>query len=91
MKPDRIWDGKYNFFKLRIIGESDSDYANCPFTRCSVSGFDNFLGGAPATVKIPMHKVVALSVIEAKIIAAVFCAQDVLHIMSMLNSLGLFG
>ena len=89
MKPDCAWDGKYKSLKFRIIGESDSDYAKCPLASRSASGFATVLEGAPVTMKSMMPKIVALSVKESVIIAAVCCAQDMIHMMRILNPLGL--
>ena len=54
LKPARIWDGKDKTFKFRVSGKSDSDYAKCPVTRRSVSGYSAFLEDAPVTVKSAM-------------------------------------
>eukprot|EP00957_Ditylum_brightwellii_P158948 12097983-Ditylum_brightwellii.AAC.1 len=35
LKPTRTWNGKDKFFKFRIMGMTDSDYAKCPVTRRS--------------------------------------------------------
>ena len=70
LKPERVWDGKDKNFKFRISGQSDSDYAKCPVTRRSVSGYSAFLEGAAVTVKSAMQKIVSLSVTEAEIVAA---------------------
>eukprot|EP00957_Ditylum_brightwellii_P050942 3863579-Ditylum_brightwellii.AAC.1 len=59
---------------------ADSDYAKCPITRRSVSGYSTLLEGAPITVKSMMQRTVALSVMEADTIAGVQCAQDMLYI-----------
>eukprot|EP00957_Ditylum_brightwellii_P000987 78668-Ditylum_brightwellii.AAC.1 len=45
--PMRKWDGKDKSFKFRIKGQSDSDYAKCPVTRRSVSGYATFLEEVP--------------------------------------------
>ena len=76
----RIWDGKDKSFKFRVSGKSDSDYAKCPVTRRSVSGYSAFLEEAPVTVKSTMQKIVALSVTEAEMVAAVQFVQDILYI-----------
>ena len=89
LKPNRQWNGKDKSFKFRISGESDSDYAKCPVSRRSVSGYGTFLEGAPVTVKSAMQRMVALSVTEAETIAAVSCAQDMLHVMRIIQALDL--
>ena len=89
MRPNRSWDGKDKKFLFKVSGMSDSDYAKCPVTRRSVSGYSTMLEGAPVTVKSSMQKVVALSVTEAETIAAVQCAQDMLHIMRIMEAMEL--
>ena len=54
LKSDTELDGKDKSFKFMIIGESHSDYSKCPVSRRSLSGFANFLEGAPLTAKITM-------------------------------------
>jgi len=89
LKPNRTWDGKKGFL-FRIRGKSDSDYATCPTTRKSVSGYGVFLEGAPITVKSLMQRIIALSsVIEAETISGVACVQEMLYAMKILLSLGL--
>ena len=89
LKPNRQWNGKDKSFKFRISGESDSDYAKCPVTRRSVSGYSTFLEGAPVTVKSAMQRMVALSVLEAEAFAAVSYAQDILYVMRIIQALDL--
>ena len=88
LKPNRTWDGKKGFL-FRIRGKSDSDYATCPTTRKSVSGYGVFLEGAPITVKRLMQRIIALSVTEAETISGVACVQEMLYAMKILLSFGL--
>eukprot|EP00957_Ditylum_brightwellii_P033823 2563592-Ditylum_brightwellii.AAC.2 len=37
IKSEEIWNGKDKILKFKITGISDSDYAECPMTRRSVS------------------------------------------------------
>ena len=80
LKPRREWNGKDCTFEFEVHGLANSDYAKCPSTRRSVSGYSTFLDGAPVTVKSAMQKVVALSVTKAETIAGVQCAQDMLYV-----------
>ena len=89
LKPERKWDGKDKSFKFRVHGMADSDYAKCPVTRRSVSGYAAFLEGAAVSVKSAMQRVVALSVTEAELMAGVQCAQDMLYIKRVLEGMGL--
>ena len=89
LKPERKWDGKDKNFEFCISGKSDSDYATCPTTRRSVTGFTVFLEGAPISVKSLMQKIVALSVCEAEVISAVTCAQEMIMAYKIITSLEL--
>ena len=89
LKPNRTWDGKDKSFKFIIGGRSDSNFATCPDTRRSVSGWRVMLENCPITMKSAMQKIVALSVTEAELFAAVQCAQDMLFVMRILKSMQL--
>ena len=89
VKPEQKWDGKDKLFKFRVHGLADSYYAKCPVTQHSVSGFAAFLEGAAVSVKSAMQRVVALSVTEAELMAGVQCAQDMLYVKRVLESMGL--
>ena len=65
LKPEQKWDSKDKSFKFQVHRLADSDYAKCPVTRRSVSGFAAFLEGAAVSVKSAMQQIVALSVTEA--------------------------
>ena len=88
LRPTRSWNGKKGFlFKIR--GKSDSDYATCPDTRKSVSGYAVYLEDAPITLKSLMQRIIALSVTEAETIAGVACVQEMIYAMKILLSMGL--
>ena len=89
LAPKRTWDGKDKSFKFIISGKSDSDYATNPETRHSVSGWSTFLEGAVVTTKSRMQKCVTLSVTEAELVAATECAQDMIFIKRVLESMEL--
>jgi hypothetical protein len=89
LKPNAKWDGKDKSFKFVIHGESDSDYAKCPITRRSVSGWGAFLCGAPYARKSKMQPTVAQSVTEAETNAAASCANDMVYGKDFIESLGL--
>ena len=88
IKPNEKWDGNPNF-KFKVKGRADSDYAKDVETRRSISGWLTFLCGAVITTKSKMMPIVALSVTEAELFAAVMCVQDMLFIMRLLLSLRL--
>ena len=54
LKPNKRWDGKDKNFEFEITGMSDSDFAKCPDSRRSVSGWVAFLCGAPYARKSKM-------------------------------------
>ena len=88
LNPDQSWDGNADF-EFTVKGRADSDYANDPERRRSVSGYSTFLCGAPVTMKSRMQSSVTLSVTEAELVSGTQCAQDMLFIMRVLESLGL--
>ena len=85
----QIRDGKDKSFKFRVSGKSYLDYAKCPVTRRSVSGYSAFLEEAPVTVKSAMQKIVDISLKESEIVAAVQCVQDMLYIKRLIESMDL--
>jgi hypothetical protein len=86
--PNTRWDGSPDF-KFVISGRADSDDAKDLETRRSVSGIITFLCGAVITMRSKMMPMVALSVTEAELFAAVMTAQDMLFIMRIVESMGL--
>jgi hypothetical protein len=88
LKPDSKWNGDPNF-EFTVTGKSDSDYAKDSATRRSVTGYSTFLNGAPVSMKSRMQSCVTLSVTEAELVSGTQCAQDMLYIMRVLESMGL--
>ena len=88
LKPNDVWDGSKDY-EFVISGKSDSDFAKCPMTRRSVSGWSTFLNGAPYVRKSKMQKFVTLSVTEAECVAATSCVQDMMFGMRLLESMDL--
>ena len=88
LKPTRKWNGDPKF-EFIITGYSDSDYAKDTDTRCSVSAIAVFLEGSPVVQRSNGQKSVTLSTCEAEQAAAVACAQDMLFVMRILESMGL--
>ena len=72
-----------------MSGKSDSDCAKDPLTRHSVTGTTTSLNGAVVSARSRMQKCVTPSVTEAEHVAAVECAQDMLFVMRLLESMGL--
>jgi hypothetical protein len=88
LHPDTVWDGDPDF-EFVVSGRSDSDYAKDPERRRSVSGYSTFLHGAPVTTRCRMQGCVTHSVTEAELVSATQCAQDMLFVMRVLESMGL--
>jgi hypothetical protein len=88
LKPNAKWDEDPNF-EFVVSGRSDSDYAKDPERRRSVSGYSTFLCGAPVTIKSRMQGCVTLDVTSAELVSGTQCAQDMLFIMRVLESMGL--
>ena len=88
LQPRAKWNGnKDHVFTIR--GSSDSNYATDPDTRKSVSGYSVFLEEAPVAMKSLTQKCVTLSVTEAELYAATLCVQEMLHVMRIMESIGL--
>jgi hypothetical protein len=86
LQPIGVWDGGNNF-EFTINGKSDSDYAK-DATRRSVNGWAVWLNDAPINFRSNMMPIVALSVMEAELFAAVLCAHDMLFAMRILQNIG---
>jgi len=76
-------------FEFIIDSYSDSDYAKDPIKCRSVCGYCSFLEGCPINTKSRMQPITSLSITEAELIAATECAQDLLFIKNVLESIGL--
>ncbi len=86
--PTQKWDGNKEH-EFIISGRSDSDYAKDTQMQKSISGFRVLLEGAPVMFESSTQKSVALSVCEAEQIAGVLCAQDMLYVQHILDSMEL--
>lgn len=73
---------------LELIGYSDADYAGCPETRRSTSGFIFLLNAAPVTWSTQKQGVVAQSTTEAEYIALALATKEALWLRSLLSELG---
>ena len=88
LQPARTWDGSKSF-KFRITGLADSNYATCPVTRRSVSGYGVFLEKAPVGTRSAQQRTVALSSAEAELGSGTQCAQEMLYVWRLMQSMGL--
>ena len=80
LEPNAKCDGSKEF-EFEVAGYSDSDFAKDPATRKSVSGWAVFLNGKPISMRSKMQDCTTLSVMEAELVAAMACAQDMLFSM----------
>ena len=88
LNPTRKWDGNKEH-EFIISGRSDFDYSKDMQMQKSISGYRVLLEGAPVMFKSSTQKSVALSVCEAEQTAGVLCAQDMLYVWHILESMGL--
>jgi hypothetical protein len=88
IKPDKRWDGKDKKFEFEIRGVADSDWAKSP-DRKNVSGWRTFLCGGNCSEKSSTQRNTTLSVTEAEMVAGTECAQDMLFIRKILESMQL--
>ena len=87
LKPTGKWDGSKDF-EFTIDGISDSEYAKDEI-RKSVNGWTVLVQEAPVVMKSKSMPIVTLSITEAELYSAPLCAQDMLFVMRIMNSMGL--
>ena len=84
LQPSGVWDATSS-----TRGRSDSDYAKRVEDQKSVTGYSTYLNDTSIFNKSKTQNSVTLSVSEAELIAAVECAQTMLFVRQILNSVGL--
>ena len=71
-----------------LWGYVDSDWAGCPDSRKSTSGYALMLNGAAISWKSKRQSVIALSSAEAEFVAASSMVQEVIYIRRILERMG---
>jgi len=71
-----------------LWGYVDSDWAGCPDSRKSTSGYALMLNGAAVSWKSKRQSVIALSSAEAEFVAASSMVQEVIYTRRLLEKLG---
>ena len=72
----------------KLWGYVDSDWAGCPDSRKSTSGYCFMLNGAAISWRSKRQPVVALSTAEAEFISASAMVQEVIYLRKLLENLG---
>ena len=76
-------------FKLKVSARSDSDFAEYTAPRKSCSGCNMKLEDCPDIVKSGMQRSPTSSVCKGELVAGVTCAQDMMFIENVLESIDL--
>lgn len=71
----------------RLLGFTDSDFANCPDTRRSVSGYCFTLGSGIITWSARQQKTVSLSTCEAEYVAASEASKELAWLCTLLHKI----
>ena len=88
LAPTGIWNGERET-ELQLRGVSDSDFGKNEDNRKSVTGYVVYLNDAPVAFKSSTQQTVSLSSAEAELNALVSCAQELLYVMNLLESMEL--
>ena len=81
---------KYSKREISNVLEAytDADYAGCPDTYRSTSGYVCMLNGGPVSWMSKLQQTVAVSTTEAEYMAASFCASEVMFLRGLLEDVG---
>lgn len=73
---------------VELVAFSDSDYAGCPYSRRSTTGYCNFVAGGCVSWRSRKQTTVATSSTEAEYRAAYEATQDVIWLRKLLGDFG---
>ena len=82
------FSGEHGINSLALIGASDADWAGCPVTKRSTSGFVFTLAGGPVSWMSKRQSQTALSSCEAEYIALNAATKEALWLRNLLTELG---
>lgn len=74
--------------EVKLEAYSDSDYAGCPYTRRSTTGYCHFIAGGCVSWRARKQPTVATSSTEAEYRAAYEATQDVIWLRKLLSDFG---
>jgi hypothetical protein len=74
--------------KTSLCGMTDSDFANCPDSRCSVSGYAFSLGTGAISWKSKKQDLVTTSTTEAEYVAMCAATKEALWLRGLLHKIG---
>ena len=74
--------------RLSLIGYSDSDWATCPTTRRSITGYLVLFGGSPVSWKSKKQSTISKSSSEAEYRAMAAVASEITWLVRLLDEIG---
>ena len=74
--------------RLSLVGYSDSDWATCPTTRRSITGYLVLFGGSPVSWKRKKQSTISKSSSEAEYRAMVAVASEITWLVRLLDEIG---